>query len=334
MGLFDYKNYQVAKRENWCGRMDGLEREEMRWHQVVQLVDLRKDTFFTNAVVIVGFCCDIGVQRNLGRIGAKDGPSSLRKIVANLPVYFSNNIVVMDAGDIGCNGDDLEQAQFVLSEAVAKIISGGGFPIVLGGGHEVTYGHYLGIKKGISGGSIGIINIDAHLDIRTTVQGLGNSGTGFYQIAQDSQMEGDDFQYLAIGIQDISNTRALINYALSKDVNIIYADEVRADYLERIKIIITAFAQQVDHIYLTVDMDAFAAPYAPGVSALAYNGIIPDHVFFAIYSTIIHLPNLRTVDIAELNPSYDIDNRTARLGSSLIFALLKERFFNSHDLYG
>lgn len=325
MNQFDYLNYQQAKSEIWSGRIDGHERDEMRWHQVVQFVDLRIETVFNNDVVLLGFCCDTGVNRNLGRIGAKDGPIAIRKILANLPISFSEKIILKDVGDIGCIDDDLKQAQFVLSEAVAKIINGGGFSIVLGGGHEVTYGHYMGIKKALKGDKIGVINIDAHLDIRATVDGTGNSGTSFYQIAEDCKNQGDDFQYLAIGIQETSNTRALINYALSNDVNIIYADEVQNNHLERVKVIITAFSKQVDHIYLTIDMDAFAAPYAPGVSAVSYNGIVPDHVFFSIYSTIIHLPNLRTVDIAELNPDHDIDNRTARLGASLLFKLLQDR---------
>lgn len=323
MHTFDFTNYCPPDLNSWKGRVDGEDYDAMRWHQLVELVDLRKENNFSKAFVLLGFCCDEGVRRNQGRVGAKDGPASFRKVLANLPIHFSEDTILKDAGDICCDAGDLEFAQLLLAEAVAKILHGGGFPIVLGGGHEVTYGHYQGLKKIANTDRIGVINIDAHLDIRRPVEGKGNSGTGFYQIATVCEAEKSAFHYLAIGIQEISNTKALFNYAVEKEVNIIYAHELILSNVERIKTIINAFSQQVDHIYLTIDMDAFAAPYAPGVSALSFNGIVPDDNFFTILSTIFRLPNLRTIDVAELNPQYDIDNRTARLGASLLFEFLK-----------
>jgi len=325
MGEFDYPNYDVSGIEIWSGRTDGLSRDALRWHQMVDTVDLRSNISVVDSVVFVGFCCDEGVRRNQGRVGAKDAPEALRRVLANLPVHFSDSVMLKDAGDISCIEEDMEQAQAALCDAVFNIMQSGGFPIVLGGGHEVTYGHYQGLRKAVGRAKIGVINIDAHLDIRTTVEGKGNSGTGFYQIAKDCEEADLEFYYLAIGIQEISNTRALFEYAADKDVNVIYANDIQENNIDRIKSIINAFSKQVDHIYLTIDMDAFAAPYAPGVSALAFNGIVPDHTFFSIFSALTHLPNLRTIDIAELNPTYDIDNRTARLGASLLFKLLKER---------
>ncbi len=327
MKAFAYSNYDVTTNNSWSGRNDGLDRDAMRWHQVLETVDLRTTNNFTNAVVFLGFCCDEGVRRNQGRRGAKEAPAVLRKVLANLPVHFSEHITLQDAGDIHCIGDHMKEAQFALCDAVSHIIQAGGFPIVLGGGHEVTYGHYLGLQQAVGAEKIGFINIDAHLDIRCTVEGEGNSGTGFYQIAKDSEAQNIDFNYLAIGIQEISNTQALFNYAAQKDVSIVYAEDIHVNKVKHIKAIIIAFSKLVDHIYLTIDMDAFAAPYAPGVSALAFNGIVPDESFFDILTTIAQLPNLRTMDIAELNPSYDVDQRTARLAASFIFRLLQQRRF-------
>jgi len=323
----DFTNYTAAIDDIWSGRIDGVTPDALRWHQVIQLVDLREQYDFTNAVVFLGFCCDEGVRRNQGREGAKEAPNNYRKILANLPVHYNKNVRLLDAGNIYCNDGDLEKAQAALTAAVARIIQQGGFPIVLGGGHEVTYGHYKGLRKAVGQEKIGVINIDAHLDNRSTVDGKGNSGTGFYQIAADCEQENAEFHYLALGIQEISNTKALFEHAADKEVSIIYANDIQTQHVERIKALIKAFAKQVDHLYLTIDLDAFAAPYAPGVSALAFNGIIPNPDFFAIFSTLISLPNLRTVDLAELNPKYDIDHRTARLGASLIFKTLQERAF-------
>lgn len=325
MRLFEYSNYTPANVENWKGRIDGEDRASLRWHQVVERTDLRDNPIVDKSVVFLGFCCDEGVRRNQGRVGAKEAPAVFRQILSNLPVHFSSELRVKDAGDVHCDNGDLEHAQHVLSEAVAIILENGGFPIVLGGGHEVTFGHFKGLEKTVQGQKVGIINIDAHLDIRPLVDGKGNSGTGFYQIAEESKANKTDFHYLALGIQEISNTKSLFDYARDNAVEIVYANEFRQDKLSYIQNVVQDFAKKVDHIYMTIDMDAFAAAYAPGVSALAFNGIIPDQLFFDVFEQILKLPNLRTIDIAELNPKYDIDNRTARLGASFLFEALNKK---------
>ena len=169
--------------------------------------------------------------------------------------------------------------------------------------------------------SLGIINLDAHLDIRPLEDGKGNSGTGFFQIEQDQSKADLPFHYLAIGIQEISNTKGLLDYAKEKDVQIIERESLIIEKLDLIREKIVRFSKSVDYVYLTIDLDAFAAAYAPGVSALAFNGIVPDQLFFTIYDIVLDLPNIRSVDFAELNPYFDIDSRTAKLAADLIFKL-------------
>ena len=114
----------------------------------------------------------------------------------------------------------------------------------------------------------------------------------------------------------------MFDYAGEKGVEIIAADALYMENMGRLIDQVTAFAKKVDIVYLTIDLDAFAAAYAPGVSALAFQGIQPDKAFQLLFDTIIRLPNLRSVYIAELNPHYDIDHRTTKLGADLLFRLL------------
>ncbi|WP_104382012.1 formimidoylglutamase [Sphingobacterium sp. HMA12] len=326
--LLNHKElYTRGDRAVWKGRVDGQERDWMRWHQLMECIDLSADFSLSHSLVFLGFCSDEGVGRNQGRVGAKDGPSAIRNVLTNLPAHFSAELKLKDAGDIVLKDNDLESSQSALGKAISSILKGGGFPIVLGGGHEVTYGHYLGIKHFLNDPKcqIGIINIDAHLDMREISAEQGNSGTGFFQIEKDLSNIGQSFHYLAIGVQEISNTKGLMAYAKSKHTQIIERKDLVADRLTALRRQIQDFASQVDYVYLTIDLDAFAAPYAPGVSALAFNGIVPDELFFDLYSAIIELPNLRSMDIAELNPYFDIDSRTAKLAADLVFKFL-DRF--------
>src|SRR5690606_20153408 len=103
-----------------------------------------------------------------------------------------------DMGSIICTNRDMEEAQDGLTSVVAKILSKNMFPIVLGGGHDMAYGHYKGLKKYLSssekGTTIGIINFDAHFDLRSNKYG-NNSGTPFYQIALDCRLNKTKFKY-------------------------------------------------------------------------------------------------------------------------------------------
>jgi len=320
--------YHPVDRNLWTGRIDGTDESFLRWHQKIELIDLNDHPPLKGKIVFLGFVCDEGVHRNQGRVGAKEGPEALRKSISNLPVHFDGKTKLLDAGNVVCVGEDLEEAQQELANRVTQIVKAGGFPILLGGGHEITYGHFKGLQAAKSG-KIGIINIDAHLDIRATADGRANSGTGFYQIAEEAKQNNSAFRYMAIGIQDISNTKALFDYADSMGTKIVKAENIHHEQIDPIIQEIFEFANAVDHVYLTIDMDVFSPAFAPGVSASSFQGIMPTHGFYRIFETIMNLDNLRSMDVAELNPLYDIDNRTARLAANLIFKAVQNLSSNA-----
>ena len=126
----------------WTGRVDDVEdRASFRYHQVVELTDVEQ---ISSGYAIIGFECEEGVRRNKGRLGAAEAPNALRSGLANLPWRFPTDARLSDVGNIACVSEDLESAQQQLGEAVTAILSKGAKPIILGGGHETLYGHYLG----------------------------------------------------------------------------------------------------------------------------------------------------------------------------------------------
>lgn len=315
--------YRKPDMDDWQGRVDGEAIGHMRWHQHIRPYDLlsAKKIDSHSSLVVLGFACDEGVRRNKGRTGARKGPAALRKALDNLPVFFPKQ-QLFDAGDIICNDDQLETAQEQLQIAVHQILSAGAFPILLGGGHEITYGHYNGIYefvKPINTRNIGIINFDAHFDIRIPDAEGVSSGTGFWQIAQDCSQRNERFAYLALGIQKTSNTPALFETANLLNTAYVLYHHFHADSKHILHQYISSFIEQNDRLYITIDLDVFAAAYAPGVSAPAYNGILPDIVFFDCLNLLFDSGKVVSIDIAELNPEYDIDNRTAKLAASILF---------------
>jgi formiminoglutamase len=302
----------LRKSQIWKGRNDGDAEECLRWHQVMQY-----EIYLETKAAIIGFSCDEGVRRNKGRIGAKNGPQALRMACANFPVHKVLNLV--DLGDVVCDDQNLEVSQIELAEKVAEIQRKGIKSLVLGGGHEVMYGHFKGIRSAFPNKKIGIINFDAHFDNRKVEPGIGaTSGTGFWQIAKEDA----NYEYLAIGIQRNSNTQVLFDEASRTSTEYILADDFIPENEKLIFEKIEKWAENIDVLYVTICLDVFASPFAPGVSATAYNGIFPDYFFRRILRKVLKSEKLRAFDIAELNPDYDIDNRTAKLAASFVFELV------------
>lgn len=296
----------------WTGRFDG---EDPLYHRIFQRVSLEEnyDAISTNDFVLHGFAVDEGVKRNKGNVGAKDAPDVIRKNMANFPVVNAD-FSLKDFGNIECENGNLEEAQNLLAEKVKIILKKGGKSIVLGGGHEVMFAHYSGIRKAFPDKKIGIINIDAHFDNREIDPKIGaSSGTGFWQIAQNEKIHS-----LHIGIQKNSNTLQLFDTTHQFGMKYILAEELFFENLPYIYEKIDAFIDEADFLYITICMDVFNASIAPGVSAAAYNGIFADAAFMHFYKHLLRSEKLIALDVAEVNPKIDINDRTARLGASLV----------------
>ncbi|HEY8568111.1 formimidoylglutamase, partial [Microbulbifer sp.] len=252
---------QLADMRLWSGRVDSEDgKAGRRWHQ--DIVPLHLDS--PPGFAILGFSSDEGVRRNKGRIGAAKGPRILRLALANLPKTFGAPLY--DAGNVRVEKEDLESAQAMLGARITELMSSGHFPMVLGGGHEIAFGSYQGIARWMReqhrDSTLGIINFDAHLDIRLPAP-KGSSGTPFYQIAEQCDLNGRPFHYLCVGAAATANTPALYHRAEELGVQVISDREIVPWRLELVQKQIEEFIDKVDFVYLTIDLDVFPAAVMP-----------------------------------------------------------------------
>lgn len=301
----------------WTGRVDTEDGElGLRVHQVIG--SYTSNTTITNqSTVLLGFCSEEGVRRNKGRLGAKNAPDVIRAALANLPVHFHGNRSLFDAGNIYCEDHRLEDARALQVDLVEELLTKGAFPIVLGGGHETALGDFLALAKHSQ--SIGIINLDAHFDLRLP-NPLSSSGTPFFEMAAYAESHHMPFNYCVVGIQELGNTPALFQRAEDLGVHCVLADAVHRN-LSAVCEKISAFISSVDLVYLSLDMDVFDVAYAPGVSATTINGLTPFQIKTLI-QTILSSGKVKLADVVEYNPIYDRDNQTAKLTAQMIYTLI------------
>lgn len=322
--------YEPINMETWKGRTDSHENyDAFRWHQWIRPLDLSAtDTKVFDGKLgfaLIGFCCDEGIRRNQGRVGAKNGPDAIRKELANLPCSFSQQTILFDAGNVTCVDGNLEASQEVLANAVNQIRKLGLFPLVMGGGHETALGHYHGHKKFMEDNKqkpdIGIVNFDAHFDLRPLPIG-GSSGTMFRQIANECAASELDFRYLCMGIQKYSNTEELFKTA--RELGAVYL--LSKDIASRGKSYVTdnldKFTKGTNNIYITICADVFSSAFAPGVSASQPLGMNPEDVLKYV-KYLIRSEKVVGFDIAEVSPRFDHDSTTANLAKVLLFTVVR-----------
>lgn len=88
-------------------------------------------------------------------------------------------------------------------------------------------------------------------------------------------------------------------------------------YLPPIKDMIERFIHNHDTVMFTICMDVVDSAFAPGVSAPAVLGIYP-HTVFELAKRVIPSEKVKSISIAEMNPTYDSDQRTAKLVANLV----------------
>lgn len=303
----------------WNGRFDGDGTEHRRWWQAVTRYRGEAATGAApKPAVLLGFCSDEGVRRNKGRTGAAAAPAALRAALG--PLAFHLDRPVADAGDVVVAGNNLESGQERTGKAVTAILDGGHLTVVLGGGHETAFASYLGVagSAAVQGGQrLGVLNLDAHFDLRDEDE--PSSGTPFLQMARAEAAAGRDFRYAVVGISEPNNTRALFDTAEKLGVRYLLDEDCGA---ERVRDFVAGFLAEVDVLYLTIDLDVLPAAVAPGVSAPAAYGV-PLAVISAVCRQVARSGKLLHLDVAELNPGFDIDGRTAKVAARLIETLLR-----------
>jgi formimidoylglutamase len=278
-------------------------------------------------VVILGIPTDEGIQRNGGRIGASEAPNAIRQFLGKLTPYagphFEHHIdelKIADIGDIAIG--NLEEMHARATEIIQELSASGKIVIALGGGHDITYSLVRGFRGGTKADAIGLINIDAHLDVREKKNGQHHSGSSFRLLLEEGIVKGPHFA--EIGIQSFAASKAHFDWLIQQGARILTFEDATEAHLpnafEECEIAITRGDPDFP-IYLSFDMDSVRASDAPGVSAPSPTGFLAEEAYELAVAAGLS-KNVRMFDIVEVTPPHDADGRTSRLAAKMIAGFL------------
>ncbi len=269
--------------------------------------------------VIVGCPQDEGVKRNKGRPGAALAPTEIRKAFYKFPItegLFSK--ILFDLGDVKI-GDTLEQTHETLTEVIYQIVTDDKKLIILGGGNDISYPDCLALSR--VNPDILAFNIDSHYDVRKDQP--RNSGTPYRQLLEENILKPEKF--FEVAANPLVNSPEYTKYLENKGVKIVTLNTLREYGIDKI---ITKILQEqnAEAIFWGFDLDSVRTMDAPGVSAPNPIGLSADEICRIAFLAGKQL-NSKILEISEVNPNYDLDNRTSKLAATIMLY-----FLNAYDV--
>lgn len=281
------------------------------------------------AMGLYGCPDDLGVQRNRGRAGAAGGPDGIRKyfykIAWPLEKNWEKRLELTDWGNTRPGNDILynhSQAQ-----AAARAIAASGATVLpLGGGHDHVAPNFSGFAEGIrekhgKKTKLGLLNIDPHLDVRPLEENLPHSGSGFRQLIDTGVIQGSDLT--EFGARSGHNAREHFEYCAKQKVRVCDFDTLRAGQPQRFfKSELSRLIKTRPFVGISVDMDM--CHEVEGVSAPAVIGFTAWELCQMAWIA-GQCRQVQYFEIAEVAPSLDPQERSARVGAEILFWFMRGR---------
>jgi len=290
--------------------------DDPRLKDIVQLGD-------RGTVVLLGFPYDEGVGINGGRLGARQGPARFRHWMGrfgtvNNPEYGIDlsRLILSDAGDLP-EDLPLEEAHQALTEKVEAVLKQGGIPFVVGGGNDQSWPNARALLNQSSGRKAGVINIDAHLDVRPLKDGRAHSGSPFRLLLEDDRFSGTHF--VEFGTQGSHASPEHVEYVKRKEGNIRWLSEIyqNDNAVQIFSATLGSLAFNSDSVFVSFDMDSIRMADAPGLSCPSIKGLRGREAL-EIARIAGKNSKVKLFDLSEYNPLIE-DERTGRLAAAMFY---------------
>jgi arginase len=288
----------------------------------------------------------VPIQFGADRAGVEMGPSAIRSsnILAKLE---SLGYRVHDVGDVHVNrlqeactsGEKLKYLTEIarvntqLAQLVAQEMAKDQLPLVIGGDHSIAIGTIKGVLQSVN--KLGVIWFDAHADVNTeatTVSGnihgmslavlLGYGHPSLVSIG-GAEMKVDPGKVVIIGARSVDPGERTflkergIRVFTMHDIDRYGMKAVMEEALERV-------TTGTDGVHLSLDLDGMDPHEAPGVGTPVNGGMSYRESHFAM--ELLHESGaLISAEVVEVNPTLDLNNKTARTAVELVGSMFGER---------
>jgi agmatinase len=242
------------------------------------------------------------------RSGSREGPDAIRRASQSLENYdYYYNIDLADLSICDLGNMELGTNPSIACEAVREVVIDlpeRAIPICLGGEHSIT----PPIVEALADqGDLGIIVLDAHLDLRDEYGGTKLS----HACASRRILEIEEVcSFASLGIR--SGSRDEFVFAKENDVLYFTSDAIHEKGIDKV-LDLALESLDSERIYISIDIDALDPAYAPGTGSPEPFGLSPWDIRQIMKRFAQKIVGL---DVNEVNPTYD-NGQTAILAAKL-----------------
>lgn len=288
--------------------------------RMVQIIRSAKSAS-PGAVNILGIPYDGAV---LGRKGAAGGPKAIRQAMAGFSDYNVElgvgleDAEVFDMGDLALEEDDVNEAHREIESEVLASLRGDSMLVVLGGDNSVSLPSLRACAKKF--GSVGLVVVDSHLDLRGRIGGKPTSGSSYGLAIEEGIV--DPRNVVEIGAHGFLNSSVYVRRAKDLGVGLVTAEDVSRGGPKAVARAAYAKASKgVEAVYLSIDLDAIDLAQVSGVSAPSAGGMWARNAFALAYD-IAREEGAKCADIVELAPSLDFTGNSQRVAATTLVYLI------------
>ena len=252
--------------------------------------------------VVLGLPFDGGTSF---RKGATEAPDRIRNISSHIPPTSEEgssleNIGVLDLGNLYQGG--LSQADYF------KIT----FPTFIGGNHSITI-PLLNAAAETWGNNLGVIHLDAHLDLCAELDGnILSHGCTHRRVLENNDLPLGQVWFIGIRSYEMQE----LQFLEGRQANIIMASEICRDGITATANQVLAGLAQCSAVYLTIDIDFLDPAFAPGTGTPKPGGFSTRDLLLFLK----HFARLPVIgmDLVEVSPPLDHNDITSFAAQRII----------------
>ena len=272
-------------------------------------------------VAIYCIPCD---STSISRTGANYGPRGIREISGQFLTYNATwDFDIVEAlNPVDCGDCDviLANAERTFAHAerdIAEILAAGAIPATLGGDHSVTIPAVRAVRQHVA--NPGLVLIDTHLD---TAQDVGGEQLNHCCPITRAVDAGFDPKRIALlAISGWMNPRTELRYCREHGITVVWLEDIwERGVAAAIDQALEVAAADTDGVYLSVDVDALDAGYAPGTCVPTPGGLTSREMLELVRG--ISRQGLVGMDVVETAPSLEGTSATAAIAGRIVMDAL------------
>lgn len=277
----------------------------------------------------ISACSDLGVHV----CGSEKGPTTLTTNfnIKNYIIEKENIDKSLDPNDLRKNEKYINNFTKKVFDTALTILNDNKTPLLIGGDHSTVIGNALASQQYHN--NIGIIWVDAHGDYNTfettksgNIHGLPLASITGYKCEELTHFITNNFinpkNCVVVGARSIDPWE--IGNMIDAGVTIFTTEDVKNEGADKImKKAIDIASHNTNGVHISLDLDVIDPIIAPGVSIPEDNGISDTEMYLIVDEILKHKDLVKSIDLVELNPDLDIDNKTKDIALTILNKLTK-----------